>query len=108
MKKALILSLMVGLVIMPSFAKLKYDENTDTFYSKYASKRVDQDEYDDLATELFEDSSLQGLLSLTADEIIVVFLKLRSMGTLASKRLLHDLKKMTKAAKRDIKHLRHI
>ena len=104
MKKTLILGLMVGLVIVPAFAKLKYDEKTATFYSTYVSKKVNR-EYDVLARELFGDSSLSGFFNLTADEIVKVFLRLNAIGTPAAKRLSHDLKKIIKATKKDAKYL---
>lgn len=98
------------LIFMTSVAvaELAYDQQTGKFYSKNAPKSVNKEEYNELWYRFIQIHSPRGILDLTAPELAAVFVQLRSHGTAAALRFIHDAEKIVKTARKDLKRINNL
>lgn len=106
MKKLLIAYLL--LVSSVAVGEFVYDEKTNAYSSKGASRDVDQAEFNEICYIFVRSCYPRGILDLTTHELALFFAGLRIKGTPAALRFIHDAKEMIKIARADFRSLENL
>ena len=105
MKKLLILLLIAS--SSATFCTLRFDRQTRKYRSDNAPRNVNQDEYNEIMCDL-ELTCPQGILNLTAHELVLLFGNLRAQGTPAALQVIRDIEEAIKMYKEDLKRIQNL
>jgi hypothetical protein len=111
MKKMLVCTSIALFLCSSIDARLRYEAKNGTFYSEGAPKNVNQEEYNELATELSQWLKIYhpDFIFYPIDQRLqidfILISQLKKVGTPAALRLIHDLEKLIKETKNDLNRI---